>query len=127
MDESINNSKEYYRVLFCTVLTLLEVELAFTKFAPLITLQESRTQVTNDKLNSTIAAEMASISCEIITSTVLDYCNENRFTSLSGDDNEAGRTAEAKELVFLWLYASDIFAEVSTFKRLWRCFSRRYL
>ena len=90
MDESINTSKEYYRVLFCTVLTLLEIELALTKFAPLITLQkQSGTRVTNDKLNSTIAAEMVPISCEIITSTVLDYCNESRFTSLSGDDNKA--------------------------------------
>ena len=39
VDENIiNNSKEYYRVLFRTVLTLLEEELAFTKFAVLVTL-----------------------------------------------------------------------------------------
>ena len=102
----INNSKEYYRVLFRTVLTLLEEELAFTKFASLVKLQkEPGTRVTTDKLNNTTAEEMASILCEFITSSVIGYCNESRFASLSDDGSEATKTAEVKELVFLKLLA----------------------
>ena len=54
VDENIiSNSKEYYRVLFQTELMLLDEELAFTKFSPLVKLQKkSGTWVTNNKLNS---------------------------------------------------------------------------
>ena len=107
VDENIiNNSKEYYRVLFRTILTLLKEELTFTKFAPFVKLQEeSGIRVANDKLNTTTAEEMASILCDVITSTVIGYCDESRFTSLSGDGSEARKTVEAKELVFLKLLA----------------------
>ena len=49
VDETItNNSKEYYKVFFRTVLTLLEQELAFKKFASLVKRQkESETQQHN--------------------------------------------------------------------------------
>ena len=48
---------------------------------------------------------MASILCDVLTSTVIGYCDESRFTSLSGDGSEARKTVEAKELVFLKLLA----------------------
>lgn len=102
----ISSSKEYYRVLFRTVLTLPQEELIFTKFAPLVTLwKESGTWVANGKLISTTAAEMASSLCEVITSTMTDYCDESKFTLLSGDGSEARKSVEARELVFLKLLA----------------------
>ena len=67
--------------------------------------KESGTCIANDKLNSTPAEETASILCEVITSTVIGYSNERRFTLLSGDGSEARKTVEAKKLVFLKLFA----------------------
>ena len=87
-------------------LTILEKESAFTEFAQLAKLQkESGTRVANDKLSSTTAEKMASSLCGVITSTVIGYCNESRFTSLSGNSSEARKSGEVKDLVFVKLLA----------------------
>ena len=69
--------------------------------------KESGTWVANGKLISTTAAEMASSLCEVITSTMIDYCDESKFTLLSGDGSEARKSVEARELVFLKLLAKE--------------------
>ena len=92
---------------------LLEKELVFTKFASLVKLQkESGIWVANVKLNSTTAKEMASILCEVITFTVIGYCNESRFTLLAGGGSEARKTVEAKELVILKLLSKGFIVVI---------------
>ena len=74
----INNSREYYKVLFPTVLMLLEEELVFKKFAPLKNLQKaSDIRVSNDKLKSATTEEIGRLLCEVITSTITAYCKES--------------------------------------------------
>ena len=99
----IDNSSNYYKVLFCSVLFMLEEELAFTKIPKLIKLQkDSGLKLSyNDKLNMKTAVEMKVILFEVILSRVWDYCSKSNFFSLSGDASEARETGKSKELVFL--------------------------
>ena len=59
----IDNSSNYYKVLFRSVLFLLEEEMAFTKMPRLLKLQkDSGLKLSyNDKLNTKAAVEMAEI------------------------------------------------------------------
>ena len=68
----IDNSSNYYKVLFCSVLFMLEEELAFTKIPKLIKLQkDSGLKLSyNDKLNMKTAVEMKVILFEVILSRV---------------------------------------------------------
>ena len=47
------------------------------------------------------AVEMMGILCQVIISSIRDYCSKTNFFSLTRDANEARKTGESKELVFV--------------------------
>ena len=87
----IDNSSNYYKVLFRSVLFLLEEEMAFTKMPRLVKLQkDSGLKLSyNDKLNTKAAVEMAEILCDVIMSKVRDFCSKSNFFTLTADASEA--------------------------------------
>ena len=49
---------------------------------------------------------MAEILCNIIMSKVQDFCSKSNFFTLTADANEATKTGEEKELVFVKMLAN---------------------
>ena len=95
----INKSNELYRVLFTTVLTIVEEELSLRKLAPLIQLQKKNgLRVSESKANNHTAREMVAILAEVVSELVAEKVKESQFMSVGSDGSEARKTRDEKDI-----------------------------
>ena len=102
-DSFLASNANHYEELFRTISFLLEQELVFTKLQPLMKLQKNNDLglMSLDKINDVVCAEFAEIIAEVIQDKIVEFINQSRFHTTSGDASEPRKTTEDKELVFL--------------------------
>ena len=108
MSESfLASNTNHYEKLFCTVLFLLEEDLAFTKLQSLMKLQKNNGLglMSLDKISHVACAEFAEIIVEVIQDKIGEFINQSRFHTISGDTSKSRKTTEDKELAFLTFLA----------------------
>ena len=96
------SSQYYYEILFRTVLTIIEEEMAFQKLKPLMELQMKNGVKfgLTDKCDAKACAEFIDVLLEVVQNFMKKFIGNSKFISLSGDASEARKTSSEKELVF---------------------------
>ena len=121
-DSFLASNANHYEKLFRTVSFLLEQELVFTKLQPLMKLQKNNDLglMSLDKINHVVCAEFAEIIVEVIQDKIVEFINQSRFHTTSGDASEPRKTTEDKELVFL-KFLADGFKGIAPVTVLLKC------
>ena len=101
------SNTDHYTKSFCSILFLLEEELAFIKLKPMVELQIANglSIMSTNKINDKACAKLAEIISEIVRDKGSNFINQSRFSKISGDASEARKTSKEKELVFLKILA----------------------